>query len=43
MDMKGNYLHWFTIFLMKNPKVVVLNLCEINNLQINFINQLLEN
>ena len=32
----------FTNFLTKNQKVVVLNLCQINNLHINFINQLLE-
>ena len=28
-------------FLIKNLQVVVLNLCQINNLQMNFINQLL--
>ena len=33
----------FTNFLTKNQKVAVLNLCQINNLHINFINQLLEN
>ena len=33
----------FTNFLAKNQKVVVLNLCQINNLHINFINHLLEN
>ena len=30
-------------FLTESQKVVVLNLCQINNLQINIINQLLEN
>ena len=33
----------YKFFLIKNLKVVVLNLCQINNLQINFIKQLLEN
>ena len=30
-------------FLNKNSKAMVLNLCQINNLQMNFIYQLLEN
>ena len=30
-------------FLIKSQKAVALNLYQINNLQINFINQLLEN
>ena len=30
-------------FLIKSQKAVVLKLCQINNLQTNFINQLLEN
>ena len=42
MDMKKDQLQWFTSFLTKNLEVVVLNLCEINNFQMNFINQLLE-
>ena len=31
------------IFLIKNPRVVALNLFQINNLQMNVINQLLNN
>ena len=30
-------------FLIKNLQVVVFHLCQINNLQMNFINQLLKN
>ena len=30
-------------FLIKNSQVVVLNLCQMNNLQINFIQLLLKN
>ena len=40
---RGLALQWFTSFLIKNRKAVVLNLCQISNLQTNFINQLLEN
>ena len=39
----NNQVQWFTNFLIKNIKIVVLNLCQINNLQMNFINELLEN
>ena len=39
----NNQVQWFTNFLIKNIKIVVLNLCQINNLQMNFTNQLLEN
>ena len=35
MDLKEDKLQWFT--------TVVLNLCQINNLQTNFINKLSEN
>ena len=35
MDMKEDQLQWFTSFLIKNQKVVVLNLCQSNNLQSN--------
>ena len=43
IDVKEDWLQWFTISLRKNHQVVVLNLSQINNLQMNFINQLLEN
>ena len=32
----------YKMFFIKNLKVVVLNLCQINNLQLSFINQLLD-
>ena len=38
MDMEKDLLKWFTNFLIKNLHAVVLNLCQINNLQMNFIN-----
>ena len=43
MDIKEILLLWFIIFLIKNLQVVVLNLRQINNLEMNFINQLLKN
>ena len=43
MDIKEDSLQSFTIVLIKNLRVVVLNLCQINNLHMNFISQLLEN
>ena len=43
MDIKEDSLQSFTSFLIKNLRVVVLNLCQINNLHMNFISQLLEN
>ena len=43
MDVKGDQLQWFTGFLIKSQKAAVLNLSQINNLQTNFINQVLEN
>ena len=43
MDLKEDKLQWFTTVLLKSQKTVVLNLCQINNLQTNFINKLSEN
>ena len=43
MDIKETLLLWFIIFFIKRPLVEQLNLCKINNLQMNFINQLLKN
>ena len=43
MDIKEVLVLCFKVFLIKNLQVVVvLNLCQINNLHINFINQLLK-
>ena len=43
MDLKEDKLQWFTTVLLKSQKTVVLNLCQINKLQTNFINKLSEN
>ena len=43
IDVKEDWLQWLTLSLRKNHQVVLLNLSQINNLQMNFINQLLEN
>ena len=42
MDIEEVLLLWIINLLIKNPQAVVLNLCQINNLQMNFINQLLK-
>ena len=42
MDIEEVLLLWIINLLIKNPQAAVLNLCEINNLQMNFINQLLK-
>ena len=42
MDIEEVLLLWIINLLIKNSQAAVLNLCEINNLQMNFINQLLK-
>ena len=42
MDIEEDQFQWFTGFLIKSQKAVVLNLCQINNLLMNFVNQLLK-
>ena len=42
MDIIEDYLQWFISFLIKRLLVEKLNLCQINNLLKNFMNQLLE-
>ena len=43
MGIREDYPQWYTSFLIKGQKVAVLNLCQINNLEMSFINHLLEN